>query len=397
MKKLSIIASLFFISSIAFAQNPKVVNAFMFLNNGQIDKAKENIDAAVVHQQTANQAKTWLYKGNVYLAIALSKEEKFQNLHATPLDEAYDAYQKSIEIDAEYVMPTAHPPSAKLGLFIIGEQYYNKGVEYFNLKDFTKALNEFEKTKKINNIFGVKDSLATFNAVLCAMQLEDYDKSITYLRELISMNYNNPVIFSALANIYKDRGEFDRAKQVIRGGKTKYPNDLDIIIAETNIYLATGDIENAQKTLEVAIAQDPNNALLHFTVGSNYDQMSRAEELTDEQRLQFINEAEKAYMKAIGIKADFFDAYYNMGALFFNEGVRLFEIADAITDMKEYGKYKEQFDAMWNKALPYLEKAHELEPNDMSTMVSLRILYARLSMADKHKEILDKIKVIQGE
>jgi tetratricopeptide (TPR) repeat protein len=397
MKKLSIIASLFLITSIAFAQNPKVVNAFMFLNNGQLDKAKENIDAAVVHQQTANQAKTWLYKGNVYLAIALSKEEKFQNLHATPLDEAYDAYQKSIEIDAEYEQPSAFPSKAQVGLFIIGEQYYNKGVEYFYLNDFTKALNEFEKTKKINNIFGVKDSLATFNAVLCAIQLEDYDKSITYLRELITMNYNNPVIFSALANIYKDRGEFDRAKQVIRGGKTKYPNDLDIIIAETNIYLATGDIENAQKTLEVAIAQDPNNALLYFTVGSNYDQMSRAEELTDEQRLQFINEAEKAYMKAIGIKADYFDAYYNMGALFFNEGVRLFEIADAITDMKEYGKYKEQFDAMWNKALPYLEKAHELEPNDMSTMVSLRILYARLSMADKHKEILDKIKVIQGE
>ena len=32
-------------------------------------------------------------------------------------------YNKSIEIDGDYIQPTANPPSAKLGMFIIGEQY----------------------------------------------------------------------------------------------------------------------------------------------------------------------------------------------------------------------------------------------------------------------------------
>lgn len=397
MKKLCVITVVFFLTITVFSQNNKVVNAYNYLRSGQLDKAKENIDAAVVHPQTASQAKTWLYKGNVYLAIAITEEEKYKNLHPTPLTESYEAYQKSIEIDKDYVQPSANPASAMLGLFIIGEQHYNIGVELFNHRKYDLAIIEFEQTKKINSIFNQKDSLATFNAAICAIQIDDNDKAIQYLRELVSMNYMNPLVYSYLATLYKEKGENDRALQVVKGGKTKFPNDLNIIIAETNVYLATGDIENALKTLELAISKDPTNPLLYFTVGSNYDQMSRKEGITDEERIELIANAEKSYLKAIEINPDYFDAYYNLGALFFNEGVRLFELADAITDMKLYAKEKEKVDAMWNKSIPYLEKAHQLDSNDIHTLVSLRVLYARLSMNEKLQDVINKIKVIQGE
>lgn len=498
MKKLCVITVVFFLTLTVYSQNNKVVNAYNYLRSGQLDKAKENIDAAVVHPQTASQAKTWLYKGNVYLAIALTEEDKYKNLHQDPLKESYDAYQKSIEIDKDYAQPTANPASAMLGLFIIGEQHYNIGVGLFNQRKYDLAITEFEQTKKINAIFNQKDSLATFNAAICAIQIDDNDKAIQYLRELVTMNYMNPLVYSYLASMYiaetkmpklkvicipdgfnttysidsktsqqtvltglwsksfdiqsaksisvsaqaenekaniklqvvytgqilkevvstgdyvvasindlasiefvEDENfvndAYKKALQVIRGGKTKFPNDLNIIIAETNVYLATGDIENALKTLDLAIAKDPTNPLLYFTVGSNYDQMSRKEGITDEERAEYIANAEKSYLKAIEISPDYFDAYYNLGALFFNEGVRLFELADAITDLKLYAKEKEKFDAMWNKAIPYLEKAHQLEPNDIHTLVSLRVLYARLSMNEKLQDVLNKIKVIQGE
>ncbi len=397
MKKLCVIAVVFFVTITVYSQNNKVVNAYNYLKSGQLDKAKENIDAAVLHSQTSSQAKTWLYKGNVYLAISMTDEDKYKNLHSSPLKESYDAYQKSIEIDKDYVQPSANPASAMLGLFIIGEQHYNKGVELFNERKYDLAISEFEQTKKINSIFNQKDSLATFNAAICAIQIDDNDKAIQYLRELVTMNYMNPLVYSYLATLYKDKGENDKALQVIRGGKTKFPNDLNMIIAETNVYLATGDIENALKTLDLAIEKDPTNPLLYFTVGSNYDQMSRKEGISDEDRLELIDNAEKSYLKAIEINPEYFDSYYNLGALFFNEGVRIFELADVITDMKLYAAEKEKFDAMWHKAIPYLEKAHQLDPNDIHTLVSLRVLYARLSMNDKLEEVTQKIKVLQGE
>jgi len=396
MKKSVVTVALFMITIAVFCQPNRVVNAYNYLRSGQLDKAKENIDIAIEHPRTQGEAKTWLYRGNVYLAIALTEDEKFKNLHPEPLIESYNAYQKSMEIDPEYIQPTANPPSAKLGLFIIGEQHYNKGVELFNIQHYDKAIIEFEKTKRINSIFGMKDSLATFNAAICAIQIDDHDKAIQYLRELVSMNYDNPLIFGYLATLYNEKGETERAMQVIRGGKTKYPDDLNIIIAETNLYLATGDIENAQKTLALAIEKDPYNALLYFTVGSNYDQMSRAEDVSEEDRITFMEESEKAYLKAIEIQPGYFDAYYNLGALFYNEGVRIFEIADAIADLREYSKYKDKFDSMWNKAIPYLEKAHEIDPNDIYTLQSLRILYARLSMTEKHNDADAKLKKLLG-
>jgi tetratricopeptide (TPR) repeat protein len=498
MKKLCLFAVMFTFFITAYSQNNKVVNAYNYLKSGQLDKAKENIDAAVVHPQTSSQPKTWLYKGNVYLAIALTDDEKFKNLHPEPLTESYNAYQKSIEIDKDYVQPNASPASAMLGLFIIGEQHYNKGVELFNNRNFEQAIIEFEQTKRINAIFGEKDSLATFNAAICAIQIDDYDKAIQYLRELVSMNYMNPLVYSYLASMYIEEtkspkikvicnpdgfnitysvdgkisqnkvitgswskyfdaqkvksisvsaqagneksniklqviytgqileevvstGDFvivtisdlidiefvkdekfindnyKKALQVIKGGITKFPNDLNLIIAETNVYLATGEIEKAQKTLELAIEKDPENPLLYFTVGSNYDQMSRKEELPDAERTELMLRAERAYLKAIDISKDYFDAYYNLGALFFNEGVRVFELADAITDLKVYAQEKEKFDALWNKSIPYLEKAHELQPNDIHTLISLRVLYARLSMNEKLLDVNNKIKALQKD
>jgi len=228
----SLIISVFFVS----AQANRVVSSFNYLREGRLDKALENINAAVEHPKTQSDVKTWLYKGNILLAIALSEDAKYKSLHPNALEGAYDAYNKSIEIDGDYIQPTANPPSAKLGMFIIGKQYYNRGVEKFNSTQYKEAIPDFEKTKTINNIFNIKDSLATFNAAICAMQIEDNEKATSFLRELVTMNYKNPIIYSYLASIYIQSKEYDKATQVIKTGKNRFPDDLNILIAETNIF-----------------------------------------------------------------------------------------------------------------------------------------------------------------
>jgi tetratricopeptide (TPR) repeat protein len=395
MKK--VIGSFCLIISIMFvsAQPHRVVSAFNYLREGRLDKALENIDFAFEHPRTQSDVKTWLYKGNILLALALSEDDTYKHIHPNPLQGAYDAYQKSIEIDNEYIQPTANPPSAKLGLFIIGEQYYNRGVEKFNNSQFKEAIPDFEKTKTINNIFGIKDSLATFNAAICAIQIEDDEKAVLFLRELITMNYKNPVIYSYLASLYIRSKEYDRAMQIIRTGKNRFPDDLNILIAETNIFLATDEIEKAQNTLQTAVEKDPNNPILYFTIGSNYDQLAKKEGISDEERNLDFQKAEESYLKAIEINPEYFDAIYNLGALFYNEGVRIFEDADKITDFKLYEKEKVKYEAMWTKALPYLEKAHKLNPYDFSTLVSLRTLYARLSKEEDFNRINERLKELE--
>ena len=57
---------------------------------------------------------------------------------------------------------------------------------------------------------------------------------------------------------------------------------------------------------------------------------------------------------------------------------------------------KEQYEVLLNEAKPYLEKAHEVDPNDQSTMVSLREIYVRKNIMDKAQEMGDKIKALSN-
>jgi tetratricopeptide (TPR) repeat protein len=389
---------LFVVCSAVFlsAQSGNVIDAYNYTKSGKLDKALASIEPATTHPKTMNEPKTWLYRGNVYLALALTDDEKYMNLVEGPLDSAYNSYQKSISIDKEYIAPSANPPKAELGLYIIGEQYYNKGVEFFNKQEWALAQNYFEKTKRINAIFGAKDSLATYNATLCALQLGDKETASKYLKELVNMDYRNPRIYPMLADLYKESGDTAKMLGTVKIGRTRFPNDLGIIISETNYYLGTGQIEKAQELLQQAVEQDPENAILHFTIGSNYDKLARDTSINDEDKQKMIAEAEIAYSKAIEIKPDYFDAYYNMGALFFNAGVEKFDEASNIppNDFDAYNKAKEEFEGYWSKAMPYLEEAHKLDPKDLNTLIALKALYARLSMPEKLKETNEKINAL---
>ena len=59
-------------------------------------------------------------------------------------------------------------------------------------------------------------------------------------------------------------------------------------------------------------------------------------------------------------------------------------LAAATADVKNFVEFK--------KAIPYMEKAHEINPTDKFTLESLKTLYYRLKMLDKHAEIIEKIK-----
>jgi len=95
-----------------------------------------------------------------------------------------------------------------------------------------------------------------------------------------------------------------------------------------------------------------------------------------------------------------FDANYSLGALYYNKAVEITEKMNAlpVDKMDEYNKLKEERDKWLKKALPYLEKAHKLKPNDLNTVAALREIYMRLGDTEKSKqmkELYEKLKSIQ--
>ena len=72
MKRLLLFLFVAFAAFCINAQNNLVISAYNYLKAGKLDKAINSIEPTITHPKTMNEAKTWLYRGNVYIAIAVT-------------------------------------------------------------------------------------------------------------------------------------------------------------------------------------------------------------------------------------------------------------------------------------------------------------------------------------
>jgi tetratricopeptide (TPR) repeat protein len=383
-KQLLLIGILVGALQLGFAQQARVVSAFNLLNSynqtkdiDELRKAKENIDQATENAGTAAKQKTWFYRGNVYWAMHENKDASFTANGADPLMEAISAYQKAVELEPKGQFTDEARTKIEMGSNIM----LNSGVKAFNEKDLNGALAYFEKSMQIKESMGVIDTVGLANAAMTSMAAKQYDKAIAYYGRINSFgNSKDGLTYLQLSRAHKAKGDTATSLKVIQEGRTKFPDDAALVTDELNIYLQGGKDKEAETMLKVAIEKDPNNHILHFASGTIYDKLgNRANALA-------------AYQKAIEIKPDYFDAYYNLGAVYFNEGKRLQDIANNEKDNKKYEAGKKLADAEFEKALPVLEKALALLPDDVSTLQSLKQLYFRMGLTEKYNEVKKRLE-----
>ena len=377
--KRTILAMLILISATAiFGQTNKRTSAYNYWRYGKLDLAKQAIDEAAQNEKTIMDAKTWYYRGNIYYDIAISTDTNYRHLDPDPFGVAFKSYQKAKELD------TKGEYSADIQKFTIavGEGYYNVGVLNYNEKKFKEAALSFEQSFVVGQSVGRTDTTALYNAAVSAAQGNETKLAKQYYQQLLQIGMQKPDVYSSLCEIYKAEGDTAMALQAVAKGRKLYPEDFNLLIAETNIYLATNEREKALADLETALQSDKTNPSIFFAVGTIYDQMGD------------VAKATTAYENAISLKADYFEANYNLGALYVNQAADILEKANALPldAVKEYDTQKAMADQLLQKSLPYLEKSHELMPEDVNTMVSLKEIYTRLNMTDKLKDINDKLQ-----
>lgn len=377
------------------AQNSKRVSAFNYMNYGELDNAQKAIDEASVHPDTKDDAKTWKYRGDIYTKIAETKEDKYKNLSANPLEEVVKSYGKVIELDVKKNYQT----EAKQGLMRAAIQMQNKGIGDYNNKDYASALNNFEGSYNINKNYLAKiDTAVLFNAALSAEKSNNLPKAKSLYKDLIAVKYNGAKSYLYLAQVCNLDKDAAGAEQAIKEGRIAYPNDKALIIEELNIYLSTGKTAEAIANLKLAIEKDPKNEILYFNLGTLYDNMSsnKAGKTTDAEIKDYSSKAVENYKKAIEIKENYFDALFNLGAFFFNDAVKMNEVANAITDNKKYNTEMVKVDARFKESMPYFEKAKAVNTDDKASykalLNSLKALYVRLGENEKYKAITEELK-----
>lgn len=370
------------------AQKIKVTTASTLLGSGDILGAKNAIDEAFSDPDVALMAKAWITKGQVYndiykyqMALEMGVKE--------PLMVALESFKKAYEVDmADPKKPGKYSAEIRDGAFNTAIGLFEDAAAKFNLQEFERSMKYFENSASlisfleekniaeglVEDAFAIKRD-AYQNAALCALNLADYDKAATYYEGMIESGNGTESAYANLASIYISKGMFDEAKAVIETGLQKYPDNESLKESELNYYIGSDKSELAIEKLEKAIASNPNNPDLYFNLALAYDKLGDKDKMVE------------TYEKVLKIDPSYHGAYLNLGAYYNEKANDIIKTMNDMPDWREAIKLEPQRNEWYNKALPYLEKAHELMPDDQNVTKALERIYANLNMLDKAKEL----------
>jgi len=410
-KTVFLVLTLALFTSFAIAQSCGScrVSSYNYLKYGELDNAKTQSDFCINCDKNKTNPYVWYYRGLIYQSIHTSKE--FKNLDANASDIAFSSYrnallfnfidpalqklnldddvdvmkffmalndQKTKYVDQEIlvdILMNQFPPLSNI--------FVNKGVEvYQNDKDYKKAYELFGKSLFVSGMSMRIDTPVIYYSAIVAEKAGMLKEAKEAFDILIKFNYGKDDKEKAynyyfLGNVYKAMGDTAKYIETFKKGITKYPAGSSVLVVELiNHYLSSGKAQEAIDYLDLAIKATPDNATYYFAKGSLYDNHFK----------DYTNATEN-YKMAIQLDANYFDPVYNMGALYFNKAVEIYEEAVKENDNNKYKILKEKSDAKMKEALPYLEKAYELNNKDLPTVESLRNIYYRLKMDVKMEEM----------
>jgi len=367
MNKITLLLFCTFITICSVAQKHNVTSAAITFkqykgdNTEKLEEAKKFIDLAYNTESTSNDPKMWNYRAPIYLKIA----QKEAHLDKDAVLKATEAYLKCLQTDHKgrvIVKKWTTKEDLLSGLVQCAYKLFNQAIEEYNVGQYKRAIklyvaifdiiphDEQDQLKRGN----ITKETILYNSFFASNKMKDNKKSKELLQQLIDINFNEPAIYLHMSNIYVAEDNMDKALEYLSLGRDMFEEDQNLI---------------------KAIELDPENDLLYFNRGTIYDQEG------------IIEKAEIDYMMAIDLNPSSFGANYNLGALYFNYGVKLKDEAGNTSNNTKYTALKKQADNNFTKALPYMEEAFNLNKEDKNTIISLKQLYALKGDYDKSNEM----------
>ncbi|WP_395056673.1 tetratricopeptide repeat protein, partial [Flavobacterium sp.] len=413
--KYVILASALLISVATFAQKDQIKAAEKAIKGGNSQEAVNILVAAEAASATApdaEKAQFFFVKGNAYLDLANKKVDTDKNLSL-----AAKAYQDLISVekasgkikfstqaaasitDIKFKLINSaiadskvdkHSDSAKklYDAYLLDKKdtinLYYAASTYVNAKNYDEALKLYEDLKTlnysgkgtsylaVNKLSGEEDLFTTATERDRMVKLGTHEKPRT---EVIPSKRGE--VYKNMALILVEKGKTEEAKKAIAAARVANPEDTSLILTEANLYLETKDFDTYKKLISEVLLKNPNDADLIFNLGViSYNAKN-------------IADAEKYYLQAIKIKPDYVNAYLNLAILKLDADKALFEemskLGNSEKDNKRYAVLKKQREVVFTSALPYLEKASELDPKNTEVKNTLLGVYGALEMTEKKK------------
>ena len=377
MKKIIYLLTFFLVIDVA-AQKMEITSAVIALDNHKdLAAAKKWIDIATDKiKQGASLKPKILSKYNYYQGLIYLK--KFQadsdnEASFNYLDIASNSFLKDAVSNAAFSKKSINQ------LPVCAYLYQEGAYKDYEAKDYNLALSKFKSAISINNSDAIQkvDTFNMYNASLMAFQSGDYEESVKWSNELITLDPTDVRFHVRLIDGYNELGDLDLQLAAIKNARKYIPQSKEIIFSEVNYYLSTGDSELLLESLDNAVKSDSLNPILHLVLGNTYNQLGNFEK------------SKSSFENAISLDSTYFDAYNNLASLYLDQTIDLIEKKNALSfkQSKLDASYKKKIDNLYKQALPHLESCLNLDPENISVISALKEIYYKLNNAKKSLEM----------
>ena len=384
-------------------------------NKAKLAEAVQKIDQAFQSPEVKTDASAWLIRGDIYnrrldsdlASRVLNPQAPFTGDNDAL--QAFEAYKNAYENTTAKKYEKA---DALKGIQNVQGSLINIGGSKYENKDYEKAYVSYEASIQAHNIIAAAKGQSVleeptilndqkyFTAVIAAMAKRCKD-AVPYLEELVKLD--SAKAFEPLYNCKIELGDEAGADKVLAEGRKKFPEDSGLLFAEINSYLKKGKLDELTGRLEQAIKQEPNNIGLYVTLGNVYDNLyqSMSKEKNNEKAEQYFNEAKKYYEQASAKDPKNVDAVYSLGALYYNKAAVRTQEMNALPDdfstagLKKMKALRDEVMGLFDQSLPYFQKAENINPNDVNTLIALNEIYARKE-DELSLEFKKRLEVVKG-
>jgi tetratricopeptide (TPR) repeat protein len=381
-------------------EKPSTTKILKAYQQGKLDEAKTMSDAGTTFEKTMNDGKAWYYRGLIYAAIDTTKNAAYHSLDANAFKVAMEAFAKADQLgkpgtDYEFVYPNGTTKATKRSqLEIFANYYLDKSIKLLqDGEDYQASIDAGLKTTKL-----IEDQLKTYAndtltyyvLGLAAQNAENYDLALESLNKFLARGGKGRDAYVIMYQIYHGpKEDQNKALEIVQEGLKKNPGNPDLSKLEIGLLIDMDRVAEAKGGLEAGIKREPDNKVFHFYLGYVNS------------KLENWDDAKKEFETALKLDPDYFDAQYHLAQVYFLDAYRvkrqMANLGITAADKKKKMELDQVLIGKYKTALPYWEKAEQMNPNEIDVLDKLLNIYSDLGMDDKAARVEKKLKILGAD
>ncbi|MEX2379871.1 MAG: tetratricopeptide repeat protein [Vicingaceae bacterium] len=206
-------------------------------------------------------------------------------------------------------------------------------------------------------------------------------KSVDYFKKSIEMDTSSQ---------YEDN-----SRQNLRYLAETIYNHAAVSFTTTSYPIAMSNYSKYKEILSYAYPSTDfkeKDILFHLALANTFSKIAEEDSASAD---MYTKKAKENYEKVLTLDSNNVSANYNIGIIYYNQGVEIVNNMDYSLDLEQLNQIQDQVIELFKKSLPYMKKAYDLDPKKKETLIGLQGIYYSLNDIPKSEAFKKELELLK--